>query len=79
MIASAANGGGTKITRGVGAGLAHRVVHAVEDRPAFVRRAALAGRDATDDLRAVGRGRLGVERALAPGQPLHDQPGVFVE
>ena len=65
--------------RRVRAGLAHRVVHAVEDRPAFVRRAALAGRHAADDLRAVRRGRLGVKRAFAAGQPLHDQPRVFVE
>ena len=79
MIASAANGGGTKMTRGVGAGLAHRVVHAVEDRPAFVRRSTLAGRDAADDLRAVGRRRLGVERPLTAGEPLNDQPRVLVE
>ena len=65
--------------RRVRARLADGVVHAVEDRPAFVRRAALAGRHAADDLRAVRGGRLGVERAFAAGQPLDDQPRVFVE
>ena len=65
--------------RGVGAGLAHGVVHAVEDRPALVRRPALAGRHAADDLRAVRGRRLGVEGAFAAGQALHDQPRVLVE
>ena len=37
--------------RRVGAGFLHRVGHGVEDRPAFVRRAALARRDAADDGR----------------------------
>ena len=79
MMASAANGGGTKMTVALAPGLAHRVVHAVEDRPAFVRRAALAGGDAADDGGAVRRGRLGVKRPFAPGESLDDEPRVLVE
>jgi hypothetical protein len=54
-------------------------MHAVEDWPAFVRRTAFAGCHATDDLRAVCGGGLGVERTLAARQSLHDQSRVFVE
>ena len=50
--------------RGIGAGLVHRFLHGVEDRPAFVRRAAFAGSDSADNLRAVGGAGLGVETCL---------------
>ena len=59
--------------RRVGAGLLDRVAHGVEDRPAFVRRAALAGRDAADDGGAVRRRLLRVERAFAAGEALDEQ------
>ena len=65
--------------RRVRAGLLHRLAHRVEDRPAFVRRAALAGRDAADDRRPVGRGLLGVKRPLAAGQALDEQARVLVD
>ena len=65
--------------RRVRAGLLHRVVHGVEDRPALVRRAALARRDAADDGGAVGGRLLGVKRPLAAGQALDDQACRFVD
>ena len=79
MTASAANGGGTKITRGVGARLAHRIGNGVEDRPSLVGRAALAGRDAADDLGAVCGGLLRVKRAFPAREPLHDEPRGLVD
>ena len=54
MIASAANGGGTKITDAFAPVCFTASRDGVEDRPALVRRAALAGRDAADDGGAVG-------------------------
>ena len=69
MIASAANGGGTKITVAFAPVSCTGVVNAVEDRPAFVRRSALAGRDAADDLRAVGRRRLAWNVPSRPVSP----------
>ena len=48
---------------GVGPRLAHRLGHGVEQRKAFLDRAALARRDAADDLRAVIPALLGVEGA----------------
>ena len=53
--------------RRIGAGLVRRFLHGVEDGPAFVRGAALAGSDAADNLRAVGRASFGVESAFAAG------------
>ena len=41
--------------------------------------AALAGRDAADDFRAVGSRLLGVERALAAGDALADHLGRLVD
>ena len=64
---------------GIRTGLAHGVVHAVEDRPPLVGRATFAWRDAADDGRAVRRGLLGMERSLTTGEPLNDEPGVLVE
>ena len=78
MMASAANGGGTKITRGVGAGLPHRLLHRVEYGPFEVRRAALARRDAAHHLRAVGNRLLGVERAFLAGEALHQQARILI-
>src|SRR5262249_1099812 len=58
-------------------GLGNGVGNGVEDGPAFVRRAALARRDAAHDVGVVGRGLLRMKRALASGQTLHDQTGLF--
>ena len=79
MIASAATGGGTKITDALAPVFAHRVGDGVEHRPALVRRPALAGRDAADDVGAVRRGLLRVERAFAAGEALDDEAGVLVD
>ena len=70
MMASAANGGGTGDHRCVRAGLVHGFLNAVEDRPAFVCGAALAGSYAAYDLGAVFGARFGVKRTLAAGQAL---------
>ncbi len=72
ITASAANGGGTKITDALAPVFFTASLHGVEHRPAFVRRAALAGRHAADDGGAVGRGLLRVERPLAAGEPLNE-------
>ena len=79
ITASAANGGGTKITDAFAPVSFTASCDGVEDRPALVRRAALAGRDAADDRGAVGRGLLGVKRAFAAGEALDDQPRVLVD
>ena len=73
MTASAANGGGTKITDAFAPVFSTASCDRVEDRPAFVGRAALAGRHAADDRRAVGRRLLGVKRPFAAGQALDEQ------
>ena len=65
MIASAANGGGTKMTDALAPVSLHGIGDGVEHRPALVRRPAFARGDAADDLRAVGRRLLGVKRAFA--------------
>ena len=57
----------------VGAGLGHCVAHRVEDGPAFVHGATLAGSHTADNLGPVQSSILGVERSLAAGQSLHDQ------
>jgi hypothetical protein len=68
MIASAAKGGGTKIIVASAPGLAHRLVHRVEDRKAVgVLLPALARRDATHHFRAVLQAPLGVKRARRAG------------
>jgi hypothetical protein len=41
--------------------------------------AALAGRHAADDVRAVREHALRVEEALAPGDALHDHLGILIE
>jgi len=57
---------------GVRAGLVGRFLHGIEDRPTFVRRAALAGSYAAHNLRAVSRASLRVEGAFAACQALHN-------
>ena len=62
--------------RRVRAGLLDRLGDGVEDRDALDVLAALAGRDAGDDVRAVGAVAQAVEAALAAGQALDDEPRV---
>src|SRR5699024_3106457 len=61
-----------------GSGHIYRIIKCVEDRHAHVILTALAGRDATNHLRAVLDGLLGVKAALAAGNALTDDFGVFV-
>ena len=65
--------------RRVRAGLVDRLGDGVEDRDPLEVLAALAGRDAGDDVRAVGAVAQRVERALAPGRALDDEPRVLVD
>src|SRR5690606_18200653 len=72
--------GGRNVDRGgVRAGPGHRLVDRVEAREAEVFAPALAGRHAADHLRAVGDGLFGVEGALAAGDALADDAGVFFD
>src|SRR5207253_1293099 len=64
--------------RAVGASSIHRFLHAVEHRPAFVRRTAFSRSDAADNLRPVFSAALGVECALAPREALHDDSCGFI-
>ena len=63
----------------IGAGCLHGVGDGIEHRPAFMRRPALAGRDAADDLRAVRRRLLGVEGPLAAGDALNDEARAAID
>jgi hypothetical protein len=65
--------------RRVSARLGDGVRNGVEDRDAFEVGAALAWSHARDNLGAVGTVPERVERALAPGRTLHDQPRVLVD
>ena len=62
----------------VGAGGGHSVRYGVEDRPAFVRSAALAGSYAADNLRAVFRAAFGVKGAFFARESLNDKSSVFI-
>ena len=62
--------------RSGGAGLLHGLGDGIEDRDfVFEELAALAGRDAGDDLRAVGEAQLGVAGAEAAGDALNENFG----
>ncbi len=74
MIASAANGGGTKIMVASAPVLSTASCTVLKIGPAFVRGAAFARRHSADDLRSVSRAGLGMKRTFAAGQALHDQP-----
>lgn len=50
----------------------------IEDRKAFVRRAAFAGRDAADNVRAVIAHLQGVESSFLAGESLDNQTSVFI-
>src|SRR5579863_1646287 len=64
--------------RRIGAGLVDRFLDGVEDRPAFVSGAALAGSDSANDLGSVLRAGFGVERAFSSSQPLYDDSRRFI-
>src|SRR6185312_15986800 len=63
----------------IGAGFIDRVAHGVEHREADVLAAALAGRNAADQLGAVIQRLLRMEGALLAGEALADDLGVFVD
>src|SRR5690348_2576350 len=65
--------------RRVGAGFVDRIAHGVEHRQADVFGAALAGRDAADQLGAVVQRLLRMEGALLAGEALADDFGVLVD
>ena len=64
--------------RRVGAGFVHGLGDGVEYGPVKMLCAALAGRDAADDLRAVLNHLLRVEAAFASGEALDDDASIFV-
>ena len=78
-IESAAKRGGTKIIAVFAPVSRDGVVEGVEDRDALDVLAALAGRHAGDDLRAVALVVERVERALAAGDARHAQARVVVD
>ncbi len=65
--------------RHIRARLLHRLFHGVENRPAFMRRSALARRHAAHTLRPVLRAALRVKRSFASGNPLHDQASILID
>src|SRR5258707_56953 len=58
--------------------LLFRFRDSIKDGPAFVRGATLARSNPTNNVRAVSRTGLGVERAFTPGNSLDHQPRGFV-
>ncbi len=77
-MASAANGGGTKITETV-APVCFAASETVSKIGTFVfkKLAALSGSDTGDDLRAVFEAELGVPRAEAAGDALDEDAGLW--
>ena len=65
--------------RGVRAGLGHRRGHGVEDRDPLDVLAALARRDACDDVRAVRTVSEPVESPLRAGEALHDEARLRID
>ena len=78
-IASAANGGGTKMTDALAPVSARASATVLNTGQPSCVVPALARGDAADDLRAVGLRRLGVKRAFAAGDALDEQAGVLVD
>ena len=79
MMASAAKGGGTKITEAFAPVCLHGLRDGVEYRQVEMLAAAFAGSDSADDFGAVGNGLLGVEGAFLAGESLDEEAGVFVD
>ena len=79
MMASAANGGGTKIT--VALAPVSFTAWATVSKTGRSRcvRAALAGHHAAHHIGAVGDGLLGVERAFLAGEALHEQSCILID
>ena len=71
-------GRGHEDHRGVGARGGNRLGHGVEDGPALVHGPALARRYSAHYLGPIFGAALGVEGAFLAGDPLHDEPGIFV-
>ena len=65
--------------RGRRAGLRDRLLDRIEDRQRDRRRAAFARRHATDHLRAVLQATFGVELPGVAGDPLANDPRLFVD
>ena len=78
MMASAANGGGTKITEALAPVSLTAFGDGVEHGQIEVLRAALAGRDAADHVGAIGDGLLRVESAFPAGEALDDEASILV-
>ena len=78
MIASAANGGGTKITEALAPVCLHGVRNGVEHRQVQMRLTALARRHAAHHLGAVSDGLLGVETCLRAGEALKQDSSVLI-
>ena len=79
MMASAANGGGTKITDALAPVSFTASRDGVEHRQIEMRCAALARRHAADDLRSVGDRLLSVKCAFLAREALHDQARILVD
>ena len=78
-MASAAKAGGTKMPETSAPVAGHRLLHGVEHRPVEMDHAALAGRDAADDVGAHLQGLLGMEGGVLTGEALDDDLGIFVD
>ena len=64
--------------RRVGIGGTYRLLHGIKYRPALMRATAFAGSDAADDLGAIFRACLSMERAFPAGEALHDDASRFI-
>ena len=63
---------------GVGAGFVDSLLHRVKDRPPLMGSSTFAGGHAADNFGAIFCAALGVERAFAAGNSLHDQASFFI-
>ena len=79
MMASAANGGGTKITVAFAPVSFAALATVSKTGRSKMRRAALARRDPAHHVGAVGNGLLGVEGAFLAGEALHEQARILID
>ena len=77
-MSSPREGRWNKNHRGIRARFADCFRDAVEHWPAFMHRAAFAGRDSADNLGSVGGAGLGMKSSFAAGEALHNQAGLAV-